>query len=288
MDFSTGDVERVIDAAKPHRVILQNQVTGARIAVPWLTDAPAIHHRLAVRELESLLLLRARFWHRWRDEVGSGCEDSRNVGVPLETVFPEQLEDVLHLERVVDVFWKNVFVQRSSGGAMHKQQVSLGMHTREFTEEVAELVGGIPRHSIVLFELGTSPANRLLSTDVESVWIEEGPLIVVAQQHQAAPVADEFHALAGIGAVANHVTQTGDGVDLLLVDILEYGTESLEIAVDVADDGPLHEITTTPPSPVARSLTLKDRFLIQLSLRMAPSTVKRRSPSGTVALLAGP
>jgi hypothetical protein len=58
--------------------------------------------------------------------------------------------------------------------------------------------------------------------------------------------------------------------------------------MDVADDGPLHEITIAPPGPIARSLLLLDQILIQWSLRMARSTVKRRCPSGTVVLTDGP
>ena len=63
---------------------------------------------------------------------------------------------------------------------------------------------------------------------------------MVAEDDHAAAVLDEFDALAGIWAVANHVAKADNGVDAFTVNILENGVQRLEVAVDVADNGPLH------------------------------------------------
>jgi hypothetical protein len=101
----------------------------------------------------------------------------------------------------------------------------------------------------VLLKLGASPADRLLGTYIESIRVEERPLIVVAQQHHAAAFADEIHALAGIRPVADHIAKAIDGVNLLPVDILEDRAERLQIAMNVTDDGPFHWNQTRSAGP---------------------------------------
>ena len=120
---------------------------------------------------------------------------------------------------------------------------------RQFAEEVGERVRRVPRHPVVLLELGAGPADRLLGTHVEAIRVEERTLVVVAQQHHAAAITDEFHALAGIRPVADHIAEAVDGVNLLPVDILQDRAERLHIAVDVADDGPFHWNQTRSAGP---------------------------------------
>ena len=51
------------------------------------------------------------------------CENTRNVGVALETVILNQAEDLLQLFRVVDVIRKNVLIQRIPRRSVDKQQL---------------------------------------------------------------------------------------------------------------------------------------------------------------------
>jgi hypothetical protein len=88
--------------------------------------------------------------------------------------------------------------------------------------------------------VGPCPTDGFFGTDVKSIGIKQGALIMVAKQDQAAAVADQFHALAGIRAVADDVAEAEDRVHLLAVDIFEDSPKCLEVAMDVAEYGPLH------------------------------------------------
>ena len=106
-----------------------------------------------------------------------------------------------------------------------------------------------------MFELGPRPADSALGTDVEPVGIEEGPLIMVAEDHQGTAIADQPGALAGIRAVTDDIAEAGDRIDLLLVDVSEHRLKRLEIAVDVADDRPLHANSTPLCHPQGSATT---------------------------------
>ena len=74
---------------------------------------------------------------------------------------------------------------------------------------------------------------------VESFRIEQGPLVVIAQQADLA-LHDHVDALAGIGAVADQVAEAVDLGDSLAADVGKHGLEGLEVAVDIADEGSFH------------------------------------------------
>ena len=158
----------------------------------------------------------------------------------LEAVAGNEFEDVLELERVIDVFGEDVFVERPAGRPVHVHKVALHMVAGQLPEEVAQQVRRVPRQPVVQFDLAAGPADRPLRAGVEPVRIKERALVVIAQDHDTAPVPHELDALAGIWPVAHHVAQTDHVVHSLPVDIGEDGLEGLEVAVDVADDGPLH------------------------------------------------
>ena len=120
----------------------------------------------------------------------------------------------------------------------------------------------------MLLKLGPCPADRLFCADIESVRIEQCALVVIAQQHEAAPIPDDVHALAWIWPVANDVAQAKDGIHMLLVDILQHGAERLKIPVHVTDDGPLHWHQTRSAGPCRTMDTA-------WSVRTAQTTVKR-------------
>jgi hypothetical protein len=76
---------------------------------------------------------------------------------------------------------------------------------------------------------------------------------MIAEDHQPAAVANEPGTLARIRPVADDVAEAGDRIDLLLVDVGKDRLEGLEVAVDVADNRPLHANSTpaVPPSGAA-------------------------------------
>jgi tRNA threonylcarbamoyladenosine biosynthesis protein TsaB len=112
----------------------------------------------------------------------------------------------------------------------------------------------MPRQAVVPLQLHPRPANRPFGPCIEPVRIEEGSLIVIAEEHHLAAVANELRALTGVGTVSDDVAKAVDFVDSLPLDILEHSLESLEVAVDVADDGAFHasrrskDVETLPAS----------------------------------------
>jgi hypothetical protein len=103
-----------------------------------------------------------------------------------------------------------------------------------------EAVGTIARQAVVVVDLPARPEDRALGADVEAVRVDERGLIVIAEEGDPAVLADELHALAGIGTVADDVTEAEHLVDALPIDVAENGLECLEVAVDVTDDGAFH------------------------------------------------
>ena len=90
------------------------------------------------------------------------------------------------------------------------------------------------------FELLAGPEDRPLGAAVETLGIEHGALVVIAQEAELATVDHQIEALAGVRAVAHHVAQTEDLFDLLIADVRKHGPQGFEVAVDVADDRALH------------------------------------------------
>src|SRR5262249_40332908 len=102
----------------------------------------------------------------------------------------------------------------------------------------------IGRVAARVFELLTGPEDGLLGAGVEALRIEQGPLIVVAQQAHVAR-HDQVDAFARVGTVADDVTETVDFGDPLLLDICQHGLETFEVAMDIADDSSLHTRLTS-------------------------------------------
>jgi hypothetical protein len=154
---------------------------------------------------------------------------------------------------------------------MDEEKLTVDVIAGQLTQKVRQRVGSVSRQAVVLFELSPCPTDRPLGADVESVRVEESPLVVVAEDHDLAFLPHELDALAGIRPVADDVAQTIDGIDLLPFDILEHGLERLEVAVDIADDGPLH--SCRPYDPADR---ISGRMLVaeKLTLRTPETTVK--------------
>ena len=62
---------------------------------------------------------------------------------------------------------------------------------------------------------------------------------MVAQQADLT-LHDPVDTFAGVGAIADNVTETVDFGNLLVSDIGQHRLEALEVAVDVADEGSFH------------------------------------------------
>jgi hypothetical protein len=93
-----------------------------------------------------------------------------------------------------------------------------------------------------IIELVTGPVNRSQRHVVEPIGIEQGRLVVIAQDHPFAARHDQIKALARIRSVANDVTQAIDLRDILGFNVGQHRLERLEVAVDVADQSSLHEV----------------------------------------------
>ena len=118
------------------------------------------------------------------------------------------------------------------------------MSARPFGEELpAAFLGGLVVHGV--FELAACPEDSAFGRRIEAIGIEHGPLIVVAQQDDAA-LHDQIDAFAGIGTVADDITQAVDFLDLVLFDVLEDGLQCLKVAMNIANDS-LHAVALPRP-----------------------------------------
>jgi hypothetical protein len=118
------------------------------------------------------------------------------------------------------------------------EEAVLAVAARPLGEELPAPLAVLPALGRRL-ELVAGPEDGTLGGGVEAVGVEHGALVVVAQQHHLA-LHDEIDALAGVGAVADHVAETVNLRDVVAVDVFEDRLEGLKVTVDVADNG-LHE-----------------------------------------------
>ena len=89
-------------------------------------------------------------------------------------------------------------------------------------------------------ELATSPEDRLLGAAAEAFGIEDGPQIVIAEDH-GVELHGAVDAFAGVRPVANDVSQAVDLFDAARLRIGQHRLEGFEVAMNVADDGTFHD-----------------------------------------------
>ena len=77
-----------------------------------------------------------------------------------------------------------------------------------------------------------------LGAGIKSLGIEQSPLVVVAQQANPAVLDDQIETLEGIRSVADNIAQAEDIVDALRANIGKHRLERLQVAVNVANNGP--------------------------------------------------
>ena len=148
MNLAAGRLEGIGNPAEPHpAVVLDHHVAGPRIVVAGLTHRPDVDHRLRGREIDGHLRVAAG--HAGRQELRRQGEQTGNVGVALEAVAADEFEDVLHLQGIIDVFGKHVFIERPAGRAVHEHEVAVGMRAGQFAQEIHQRIGRVPRQSVV-------------------------------------------------------------------------------------------------------------------------------------------
>ncbi len=109
------------------------------------------------------------------------------------------------------------------------------MNPRQCPQEIptAITLGVVPR----VFQLFAGPKDSPFCTTVKSLWIKQGPLIVITQQADGTAVDHRIQAFTRVWTVANNITQAVNFLNGLLTDMRKNGLKSLVIAMDVTDNG---------------------------------------------------
>ena len=136
------------------------------------------------------------------------------------------------------------------------------------------------------FQLGPRPHDGLFRSMVEPIRVKQCALIVIAEQYHLA-LHDQINALARVGSVTDHISQTIDLVDLLFLDIFQHRLKGFKVAVNIADNG-LHATalpglakpnkTGSPLSPAWTTGVLGAQNIIQSVYAVFRKTVKRSLP----------
>ena len=160
------------------------------------------------------------------------------MGMSLETVAFEKAKQFFHFSLVVDVFWKNVFIEGIPRRTVNEQVVVLFTVPGQLAKKIPP--AGI-FFSILLrvFQLPPRPKNSSFGTRIKSFGVKQSTLIVIPQQ-AGITIDNQIDALAGTRPVANDISLAIDFGNLLLTDILKDRLEAFEVTVDVADQCTLH------------------------------------------------
>src|SRR5262249_53130778 len=93
----------------------------------------------------------------------------------------DQAEDFLHLPLFVDVFGKDILVERIARRTVNVKEAVFAAVARQLAQKVPSL-GVVGRVSFGAFQLIASPEDGPLGAGVESLGVEQRALVVVAQQ----------------------------------------------------------------------------------------------------------
>ena len=210
------------------------RVARSPVSVPGETDAAHIEHRLLVGQREDVIALLRR------DELVGHREHARDVRVALEAVLGNPVKQRVHLALVVNVLREDVFVRRLSRRTMDESKIAFGSRARQLAEEIPALIG-LSWIAASVLKLISRPIDGLQSNRVEAVGVKQRRLIVIAQDRQLAATNDRVEALARIRAIADNVAQAVDLGDPPLADVVQHRSQRGIVAMDVADEGSLHE-----------------------------------------------
>ena len=196
-DFLPRILEIVFDASKFDVIAFLDDVTASRVAVARLADASDIDHQFLFTQGKTV----TDFSRRVKSKIFG--KNPGHVSVSLKTEALYESKDPLDLSLVVDVFRKNVFVQRASGRSMDKHDVSFPMGPWQHCQETPATFGTFVGRILKLF---AGPENGPFGAAAEPLWIEKRPVVVISEQRQLEVLA-QVDALARVGAVPNYVSE---------------------------------------------------------------------------------
>ena len=156
-----------------------------------------------------------------------------NVRMPLEAVAIDQRKDAFHLPLVVDVFGKDVFVERVSGRSVDVKKAVFPVQTVAARSETPN-AWPCPRDRRAELQLGGSK-NGALGRGVEPFGVEHGALVMVAEQHDLA-LHDQIDAFARVRAIADNVAEAINLADVVRLDVGQDRLQRFQVAMDIADN----------------------------------------------------
>ena len=111
-------------------LLFQRHVTTPRITIARLTNTADIDHHFVATQTITVV----NIW--WAKEFIAIGEYSGNMGMPLKAILLNELKYSGHLLRVVDIFRKNIFVQRTPCRAMDKQEITFTVISLQLTKKI--------------------------------------------------------------------------------------------------------------------------------------------------------
>ena len=230
IDGLDRSLDVVGDPAKLDALFIVDDVTTAGIAIAWLANAADIDHQPQAAVGDAI----ARSGVDGTHKTHVRGKHTRHVRVALKADVGDKREQLFHLLDVLGVFGKDILVGWSSRRTMNEQCVSFGDRSRQAANELHPLATDIGTVAPAL-NLLTSPKDRLLGCDVEPLGIEQRAAVVVAQ-HTERKFPGVIETAAWFRAIADHVTEANDAIDILAGNIFQYRFEGSQVAMNVADD----------------------------------------------------
>src|SRR5207245_947456 len=151
----------------------------------------------------------------------------------LETILFHEGEDAVHFTLIVDVFGKDILVEGIAGRTVHVKKAVFLVDARAFRQEITAGLFSLTFFASGL-KLGPRPENGLLGGGIEAGGVEHRSLVMVAQKDNLA-LHHQVNALAGIGPIAYDIAQAIDLGNTVFIDIVQNGSETFQITVDIAD-----------------------------------------------------
>jgi hypothetical protein len=231
IDLGDGRLHGVGNASEGDGAIFPDHVTRIANSIPGLADTSHVDHDLFATDLDTSTEVLGR-----EKPAGFG-EDARDMRMSLKTDAWDQAEQAAEFSRIVDVFGKDIFIERVACRAVDEEQAALTNLSRQFTEEIPTAARLFDVR--VLFELIPGPKNGTLGPATESLGVVQRPLIVIPQHTtlEAECVVDAF---PWIGAVPDHVPEAVNFANTLVLDVIENRFQGFQVPMDVGNDRAFH------------------------------------------------
>ncbi len=240
VDFLSGDVLVVFHSVEGNLVVLLNDITRAWISVARLSGRANIDHKFLVLDGEDVLGLVGG------DKLEALQKNARDMGVPLKTTLGDESKELFHFLLVVNVFWKDVLVDRVACRAMNVEPGIVAMDPGQCAQKIPTPIDLAPV-ARGIFQLIASPKDGPFRPTVKTFGIKHGPLVVITQEANFAFFDHQVETFARIGAISDDVTHAIDFVDVLVGNVRKHLLERFEIAMNVADNCASHRTVTYQP-----------------------------------------